>query len=262
MTTKTSVRRLARSSRRDDTAELVQPLPPSLAAEVEGTDEADRHAAHASRYADLRARVHALAREHQAAVAADAAAERKWTESSRRRPLPKAKAPDIEAKLEEARHELALAGAAVPQSAQALAETAVPHVERVEKGLRKQIAADAQELRQMIAACLSLLERRTLRAAEASWADRLLWEPPVPPWGENRRVNPAGAVANVLREVLQALDDEEHRAVEHRRELLTVREMEWQSPGVPREIGGQNVRERREAATERVLRREDEEAKR
>jgi hypothetical protein len=262
MSTHTTIRRLARSARRDDTSELVQPLPPSLASELEGSPELERHTELAARYADVRQRVHALAHERQSAVAADAAAERKWTESSRRRPLPKAKAPDIEAKLEEARHELALAGAALPASAQALAELAVQYAERVHKRLREQIAGDAQELRDMIGACLTLLERRALRAAESGWCDALVWGPAPAPWGESRRVTPGGPVAGLLREVLVALDKEEERAAAHRREIAVRREMEFTAPGVPRELPGQTPRERREAATERVLRREAEEAQR
>jgi hypothetical protein len=188
MTTETTPR-FARTTARGSALGLENPLPPTLAGLPQVRERADEHARLAERLTAQRAAVVEVSRE---LVETDAADERARVAAvSKGRPLPKAKAEAVRAKLEAAESERDAVEQAVVESADALLVVAVSHLSEAAELVRAAQERSLARVRDLLDAVDGALEDESRLVGEAFWLDFVEGRPRVEPYRPmgDKRIN-------------------------------------------------------------------------
>ena len=222
MTTKTTLPRLIRNTRRPNADELVRVIPPTLAELVAKNPAAKQHETVAAAYSDGRTKVASLVAQHEQALVDDEREERAAIVAARAAKAPKA--PKIADELERARRQLDAAGDLLIETSRELLAASASHVrqalaEATESEERLLDDADAH-----LAAAIAAFEQAGRAAAERNWLAQLSERGEVAPFEGAR-----GTPYNAYRETKGARDrltyDREKRArlvdeLAHEREAL------------------------------------------
>jgi hypothetical protein len=158
---------LIATRRSDDLLDL-----PGIVHEVMAGEPAlDHHVKLAGRYRELVTKTTELGRELEQARREDDARRREALASGAKPAKPKA--PEVEAALKQARHDVGLLDASVRESMQALATAAIPYTDAASAELTRRRQAAEQRLRDLFAAAESALDEHAKLAGEAVWVAAL-----------------------------------------------------------------------------------------